>query len=194
MTAEELIAFEQEVVELFEAKKILCPIHLSGGNEETLIEIFGSVKKSDWVFATYRSHYHALLHGIPRQEVLNAILAGHSMNLCFPHHQFFSSAIVGGCLSIATGVAAGIKRHAKPNRVWCFVGDMASRSGAYHEAAQYAIGHNLPVTFVVEDNGLSCDSPTDVCWGLPHGTEPQRWGYKYKRGFPHVGIGRHVSF
>jgi len=193
LSKDELIAFEQEVIDLFEQKKILCPIHLSGGNEDELIEVFGDVRKGDWVFATYRSHYHALLHGIPREEVLKAIVDGHSMNLCFPHRQFFSSAIVAGSVPIAVGVAAGIKRHGKPNHVWCFIGDMASRTGIFNEAYQYVAGHSLPITFVIEDNGMSCDSPTLACWGKDD-YQDFLWKYQYERKWPHVGIGKHIAF
>jgi len=192
MTRNELIAFETEVKLLFEAAKIRGPVHLSGGNEEQLISIFKEIERQDWIFSAYRSHYHALLHGIPADLIMQQIMASHSMNLAFPDYRFFTSAIVGGPLPIAVGVAAGIKRSGSKQLVWCFTGDMAARSGAFHEAHQYAQGHDLPIRFVVEDNGLSCDSPTDKCWG--------EWGpakstrYQYVRVYPHVGVGAYVNF
>ncbi len=39
-TEEKLIAFEQEIVDIWEAGKITGPVHLSNGNEKHLIEIF----------------------------------------------------------------------------------------------------------------------------------------------------------
>ena len=60
-TTESLIDFENLIVKHWEAGKIRGPIHLSNGNEEQLIEIFKRIKTSDWVFSTWRSHYHALL-------------------------------------------------------------------------------------------------------------------------------------
>jgi hypothetical protein len=98
ITAEELIAFEHEAAEHFAAAKIHSPVHFSGGNEEQAIWIFDKIKPGDWVFSTWRSHYHALLCGVPRAVVMKAILDGKSMNLNFPEYQFFSSAIVGGTL------------------------------------------------------------------------------------------------
>lgn len=184
MNAADLIAFEAEVAEAFKAKKIKGPVHLSGGNEEQLIEIFKHVKREDWVFSTYRNHYHALLHGIPREKVMTEIMLGRSMNLTFPEYRFFTSAIVGGTLSIAVGVAWTGKK------VWCFVGDMCSRSGAFYEARQYATGFNLPITFVVENNGMSCDSPTLECWGKEW--EEKVVDYEYKRTYPHSGTGKDV--
>lgn len=191
MTRDELIAFEAEVATAFEAKRIKGPVHLSGGNEDELIEIFREVDPEDWVFSTYRNHYHALLHGVPRDWLMDEILAGRSMNISSPAHRFFTSAIVGGTLPIATGVAAALKRQDSPRKVWCFVGDMASRTGAFHEAYRYAEGHFLPIKFVIEDNGMSCDTPTVATWGSPV-LYSRCELYDYERTYPHAGIGRYV--
>ena len=64
ITKEFLVSFSNEIKEIYELGKIRAPIHLSGNNEDQLINIFKKIKKSDWVFSTWRSHYHALLHGI----------------------------------------------------------------------------------------------------------------------------------
>ena len=45
MNKEELIDFEKKVADTFNAAKIRAPIHLHGGNEEKLIEIFQKIKK-----------------------------------------------------------------------------------------------------------------------------------------------------
>lgn len=186
MTAEELRAFERQVAEAFEARRILAPVHLSDGNEEQLLAIFREIDRTDWVFAGHRAHFHALLHGVPRLRVMTDILAGKSMMLHYPEHRFFTSAIVGGILPIACGVAAA------GGRVWCFVGDMAASIGAFHDAEQYAVGHDLPITFVVEDNGLSTETPTVETWG--HGTTPKTRRYRYARTYPHVGVGKFIEF
>ena len=190
MDRNELIAFEKEVADAFGAGKIRGPIHLAGGNEDELIEIFKGVGKDDWVFSTWRSHFHALLHGVPRGAVMAEIMAGRSMNLYFPEHRFLTSAIVGGCLPIAVGVAAGIKREGGANHVWCFVGDMAASIGLFNDAVR--MSHGLPITFVIENNGLSVNSPTVECW--PNGGAPEVMAYKHARTYPHSGIDRFVQF
>jgi TPP-dependent pyruvate/acetoin dehydrogenase alpha subunit len=192
LKAEELKEFEAQVATAFANKLVTGPVHLSGGNERNLIEIFKEVNRNDWVFASYRQHYHALLHGVPKERLLKDILEGHSMGLQYPEYRFFSSAIVGGCLSISVGVADAIKRKEETNKVWCFVGDMASTTGAFHEAKQYAEGHDLPITFVVEHNGLSCNTPTDITWG--NGKRGKLRLYKYERQWPHAGIKEWVRF
>jgi TPP-dependent pyruvate/acetoin dehydrogenase alpha subunit len=187
-----LIAFEAEVAREFEEGKIKGPIHLSGGNEDQLIAVFKHVKPEDWVFSTWRNHYHALLHGIHPERVMEEIRDGRSMNLTFPEHRFYSSAIVGGILPIATGVASALKMKGCGRKVWCFVGDMAATTGAFHEANTYASKQDLPITFVIEDNGLSTNTPTDEVWGL--GWVGKVRHYPYKRVHPHVGTGKWVTF
>ena len=44
MNKKDLLDFETEIIELYEAGKIHSPIHLSGGNEDQLIEIFKEIK------------------------------------------------------------------------------------------------------------------------------------------------------
>ncbi len=185
-TVAELQAFEREAADAFEAKRIRAPIHLSDGNEAQLIDLFQAIPPDAWVFSTWRSHYHALLHGVPRALVMSEILAGRSMMLHFPEYRFFTSAIVGGILPIACGVAS------TGAQVYAFVGDMAASTGAFHDAEQYARGHNLPIRFVVEDNGLSTNTPTKEVWGSGTGQVTQR--YRYRRTWPHVGSGVYVPF
>ena len=180
MRPQDLIDFEIEIADLFSAGKIGGPVHLSGGNEKQLIDIFQEIGPEDWVLSTWRSHYHALLKGVPPDLIRREILHGRSMQLHFPEYHFLTSAIVGGILPIACGLAAG------GASVWCFVGDMTASTGLYKEATQYALGHNLPVTFVVEDNGLSTNTPTEEAWGLGEGARQTFFRrYSYTRAWPH---------
>ncbi len=189
----DLIAFERTVAEAFLNKQISAPVHLCGGNEDQLIEIFKEVRPNDWVFSTWRSTYHALLKGVPPQWVFSEMLAGRSMLLMNAEYRLVSSAIVGGILPIACGVALGAKLRGLSDRIWVFVGDMTATTGLFREFEQYCAGHELPVRIVVEDNGVSTNTPTDVTWGTSKQILPiQR--YRYQRTWPHVGIGQHVAF
>ena len=185
MDRDDLIAFEAEVARRFDAGEIRGPVHLNSDTQAApLINIFREIKRTDWVLSTWRAHFHALLHGVPRERVMAEILAGRSMMLHFPEHRFMSSAIVGGMLPIACGLAAG------GERVWCFVGDMCSSTGAYGDASKFAILNSLKVDFIVEDNGLSTNTPTDNAWArppLPHEYIyfPMRKRYVYKRTVNH---------
>lgn len=196
ITVDDLKEFERLVAFHFEGGLIRGPIHLSGGNELDLIDIFKHVDPNDYVFSTWRNHYHALLHGIPAHQLMDQIMAGHSMNIMFPERRFFTSSIVGGILPIAVGVASGLKRNRSDRKVWAFIGDMTACTGVFHECQQYAQAQNLPITFVIEENGFSTDTPTLEAWGksINHRCGGNVIRYAYERTYPHCGIGKHVNF
>ena len=178
MEPADLIAFEREVAARFDAGEIHGPVHLNSDTQAApLVEIFREIKRTDWVLGTWRCHFHALLHGVPRERVMAEILAGRSMMLHFPEHRFMSSAIMGGMPPIACGLAAG------GERVFVFIGDMCSWSGHYKDAVTYARGHGLDVHFVIEDNGLSTNTPTVEAWGMQEA--PHILHYKYRRTTEH---------
>ena len=192
LTAEDLIAFEDDIAKEFEAGNIRAPVHLAGGNERKLIKIFEEIGPYDWICCAWRAHYHALLRGVPAYDLKKAIMAGRSIALCFPAYRVISSAIVGGIAPIAVGLAWSIKQRQATEKVWVFIGDMTSRSGIYSEASRYAGGHELPIRWVVEDNGLSVVTDTKEVWGKNVGIHRQTYQYEMTR--PHVGIGKFVKF
>ena len=195
MTPDDLIAFETEIAELFNAGKIPYPVHLSDGNEEQLIEIFKTIARTDWVLGSWRMHYHALLHGVPPEKLKKAIMKGYSMGLNFPEYQVLGSAIVGGTLPIAVGIAMAINRRGGQERVHIFCGDMAAHSGIFLECLHYARAHDLPIEFVIEDNHISVCTPTYEVWGK---SPPLPWmwvrRYEYHSKYPHAGAGHRVQF
>lgn len=193
-TADDLINFEELIVTHWGNAKIRGPIHLSNGNEEQLIEVFKRISKNDWVFSTWRSHYHALLKEICPVWVEEEILKGKSITLCNMDEKFYSSAIVGGTLSIALGVAKGIKEKGSDEKVFVFIGDMSFESGIFYEVHKYARNFDLPIVFVVEDNGVSTYTPTDATWNIKREIPSDVIHYTYKSKFPHYGTGKWIAF
>ncbi|MCX6893698.1 MAG: thiamine pyrophosphate-dependent enzyme [Verrucomicrobiota bacterium] len=199
MTATDLINFETEIADLFNTAKIRAPVHLYYGNEERMIEIFRDVRPEDWVCCSWRSHYQCLLKGVPPAEVRAEILAGRSISLCFPQYRVVSSAIVGGIVPIAVGIALGLKRRGEPGRVHCFMGEMTSETGIAHESIKYSFNHKLPIRFIVEDNGKSVCTDTRESWNQPaltaeQASHPMVVYYKYETKYPHAGAGVRVQF
>jgi len=200
MSPAELIAFEEDIAAEFNAAKIRAPIHLYHGNEEAIIEVFQRIRPQDWVLCSWRSHYQCLLKGVPPAEVKAEIMAGRSISLCFPEHRIFSSAIVGGVVPVAVGIALGIKRSSEDARVYCFMGEMTAETGIAHESVKYCRNHGLPVTWVIEDNGKSVCTETKAAWGLSshwwevEGTSENVVYYRYETKYPHAGAGERVQF
>ena len=192
-TAQELIAFEAEIAELFTAKRIPAVTHLYSGGEEALIEIFKTIRPHDWVLGHWRSHYQCLLKGVPREHLKDAILAGRSVALSFPEHRVLCSAIVGGMLPIAVGLGLGIKMRGEDTQVHVFFGDMASEMGVAHECMKYSENFMLPVTFWIEDNGRSAQTDTKKVWGLEKLTNLPAFSYKMER-YMHAGVRDWIKF
>ena len=194
ITKEELIDFETEVKNRYESGEIKAPIHLAKNNEDELIEIFQYVNPNDWVFSAWRNHYHALLHGFDRQQLMDDIVAGRSMATSSNVNKFYSSAIVGGIIPIALGTAMALKKKNSDNKVWCFIGDMTFETGVFHESYKYAKNFELPIQFVVEDNNLSVHTPTDAAWNVRQEVPEDVVYYRYENGYPHHGTGAWVNF
>jgi TPP-dependent pyruvate/acetoin dehydrogenase alpha subunit len=198
LTADDLIVFERGIADDFNDLRIRAPIHLSGGNEAQLIELFREVLPSDWVCSTWRSHYHCLLKGVPPKQLKADILAGRSITLTYPEYKIISSAIVGGIVPIALGIAWALKYEGARSKVWAFIGDMTARSGVLRECLEYACGHKLPIVFVIEDNGVSVCTDTLSVWGTPYDFSiqhlPYLQGYEYRLPWPHSGAGKRINF
>ena len=200
MNKKDLISFETEIATLFNAGKIKAPVHLYKGNEDNIIDVFKNIKKNDWVFCSWRSHYQCLLKGVPYQELKDEIIAGRSISLCFPKYKIFSSAMVGGVLPIAVGTAMSIKfKKEKSSKVFCFMGEMTSETGIAHECIKYSRNFKLPIHFVVEDNEKSVCTDTREAWNQKKLSFEKRNDdyvtyYKYKTSYPHAGAGKRVQF
>ena len=199
MKKKDLINFEKEIAELFNNKKIRAPIHLYSGNENFLINFFKRIKKNDWVFCSWRSHYQCLLKGVPKVKLKKEILKGKSISLCFPEYNIYSSAIVGGNLPTAVGVALSLKRKGSNSKVYTFIGDMTSETGIAHECIKYSRNKKLPIHFIVEDNRKSVCTDTRLAWSQSKLTyenisDNYVTYYKYKLKYPHAGAGKRVQF
>jgi len=202
MVKEDLINFEKEIAGIFAQGIIRAPVHLREGREDQLIKIFqeNQIGEDDYVFGYWDSHELALLKGVPREELKQSILDGNSISLCFPEYKIFCSGIVGSLMGTADGVAWSLKKNNKKGHVYIFCGDMSSETGIFHESVKYAVNFDLPVTFIVCDNGLSVMTDTRATWGCD---EPWFFGtkfekkiiyFKYKNAYPHSGLGKLIKF
>lgn len=204
----DLIEFENKIGDKFNNAEIKSPIHLYSGNEDEIIEIFKDIDiNNDWVCCTWRNHYQGLLKGIPADLMEANIMDGKSMVANLPEYKFICSSIVGGIPPIAAGIALSIKLQNKSNRVWCWVGDMSAETGIFHEAYKYSLNHDLPITFIIEDNKKSVCTPTPNIWKRtqPYYLESEYTGgilrqknliyYQYNNDkYPHAGAGVRVQF
>lgn len=207
---------EAKIAGLWNAGELPSLVHLSGGNERELVEIFQNIDSEDWVFCSHRAHYHWLLHhsaehgyfsppilnkdGVPvyhwnektpAEMLVEKVKAGKSMFLY--GHRFIQSAIVAGVCAMAAGLALSIKRRGGAECVWCFIGDAGAHEGAFYEAVRFVNDRDLPCRFVIEDNNSSCGVTQ-----AERGEKPWPWPacvatYRYTPTWPHAGTGEKMT-
>lgn len=202
ITKDEIVAFEQDIAAVFATGAIRAPVHLRAGREDQLIRIFKErdIGVDDYVFGFWDSHELALLKGVPKEQLKQAILDGKSISLCFPEYKILCSGIVGSLMGVATGAAWSLKHQRKTGRVFLFCGEMSAETGIFHEAVKYAHHFDLPATFVVCDNGVSVMTDTRAVWGSPDpwfkGTRYEQHiiYFTYENGYPHSGLGKKIAF
>lgn len=189
---QQLIEFEKRIAQHWEDGSLPFLIHLSGGNEDFLVNYFSkNVKEGDWVLSTHRNHYHALLCGIPPEKVEESILQGDSMFIFSKQRNFLTSSILSGLTCVATGIAWTLKDNKSDNKVHCFIGDGAEEEGHFYEAIMMTMAHELPCTFVIEDNNRSVDSslternPKNFRFSMPECVIRN----SYQPTYPHAGNG-----
>lgn len=192
-TPEQLIAFETRIKSAWERGELPYLLHLGGGNEKELVRIFQDVKPGDWVLASHRCHFHALLKGMSEARLEKFIRDGRSMFVYDRSIQFLCSAILGGVCSIAAGIAWALKEQKSDSRVLCFLGDGGEENGRLYEAALFVEAHQLPCTFIIEDNNRQVDTTVaerrnEITWGLEKVFACVS-RYSYAPTYPHAGSG-----
>lgn len=199
MTPQLLIKTEDRVKELWENGELPYLTHLCGGNEEWLCDYYSeNFRVGDWVFCSHRTHYHALCYGIEPDDLIERIKQGLSMFIYAD--RFVCSAIVGGVLAMACGKALMNQIQRNGEHVHCWLGDGATDQGAFWESIRFAEGRDLPITFIVEDNGGQCGVNWETRYPRTQSgdvnVDPLEWQlvgvskvryYQYTPTYPHAG-------
>lgn len=107
--------FEERAGEMYARAKIGGFLHLSIGEEATIVGSERALRDSDYLVSTYRSHGDALARGTPPEKVMAELFGkrdgcskghGGSMHMFDAQRRFMGGyGIVGGNLPIAAGIA-----------------------------------------------------------------------------------------
>jgi pyruvate dehydrogenase E1 component alpha subunit/2-oxoisovalerate dehydrogenase E1 component len=154
--------FEEKCVELYSAQKIRGFLHLYIGEEAVAVGVMQALTGEDAVVSTYREHGHALARGVTARSIMAEMFGkaegcsrgrGGSMHLFDAETRFYGgSAIVGGGIPLAVGLALADKMQNRARVTCCFFGDGAVAEGEFHESLNLASLWKLPVLFVCENN------------------------------------------
>jgi pyruvate dehydrogenase E1 component alpha subunit len=172
--------FEERAGEMYARAKIGGFLHLSIGEEATIVGSARALREEDFLVSTYRSHGDAIARGTPPERVMAELFGkvdgcskgrGGSMHMFDYERRFMGGyGIVGGNLPIAAGIALACdqRRHMSPRGgehsegalramsgeevTLCTFGDGASNQGTFGETLNLAALWRLPVVFMVVNN------------------------------------------
>jgi pyruvate dehydrogenase E1 component subunit alpha len=154
--------FEERAGEMYARAKVGGFLHLSIGEEATIVGSARALREQDYLISTYRSHGHALVRGTPPENVMAELFGrvdgcsrgrGGSMHMFDLQRRFMGGyGIVGGNLPIAAGIALASDYNGSDEVTLCTFGDGASNQGTFGETLNLAALWRLPVVFMVTNN------------------------------------------
>jgi pyruvate dehydrogenase E1 component alpha subunit len=154
--------FEERAGEMYARAKVGGFLHLSIGEEATIVGSARALRDEDYLISTYRSHGHALVRGTPPENVMAELFGradgcsggrGGSMHMFDLSRRFMGGyGIVGGNLPIAAGIALASDCKHTAEVTLCTFGDGASNQGTFGETLNIAALWKLPVVFMVTNN------------------------------------------
>jgi pyruvate dehydrogenase E1 component alpha subunit len=154
--------FEERAGEMYARAKVGGFLHLSIGEEATIVGSARALRDDDYLISTYRSHGHALVRGTPPANVMAELFGrvdgcsrgrGGSMHMFDAPRRFMGGyGIVGGNLPIAAGIALSSDYRGSDEVTLCTFGDGACNQGTFGETLNLAALWRLPVVFMVTNN------------------------------------------
>jgi 2-oxoisovalerate dehydrogenase E1 component len=143
---------------------------VSGHEMIGAISALSLIPGTDWAYPYYRDRAFAIGLGCSLQDLLASFLAReiphHSGGRMMPDH--FSqknlripcqSSVVGSQFLQAVGTAKSAQLRGQNEVVYVSGGDGSTSQGDFHEALNFSCLHNLPVIFVIQDNGWAISVP-----------------------------------
>jgi pyruvate dehydrogenase E1 component alpha subunit len=157
--------FEQVSLQHYQAGRMGGFLHLYIGQESVAIGCVSLMGENDHVITAYRDHAHALGVGMSMNECMAELFGkatgcskgkGGSMHYFAPDKNYWGGhGIVAGQTPLGLGLAYGLKYRGLKGAALCFLGDGAVNQGAFHESLNLAALWDLPVIYVIENNGYS---------------------------------------
>ena len=158
--------FEDKLAAVYIQQKVRGFLHLYNGQEAVLAGSLHAMEiGKDRMITAYRNHVQPIGLGVDPKKVMAELYGkatgtsqglGGSMHIFSKEFKFHGGhGIVGGQIPLGAGMAFGDKYFERDNVTLCYLGDGASRQGSLHETLNLAMLWQLPVVFVVENNGYA---------------------------------------
>ena len=158
--------FEDKLASVYIQQKVRGFLHLYNGQEAILAGALHVMDlEKDRMITAYRTHVMPIGMGVDPKKVMAELYGkatgtsnglGGSMHIFSKEHRFHGGhGILGGQIPLGAGMAFGDKYFNRGAVTLCFMGDGAVRQGSFHETLNLAMLWELPVVFIVENNGYA---------------------------------------
>lgn len=173
--------FEERVHREFTRGEIPGFVHLYAGEETAAVAVCQSLSDTDYITSTHRGHGHCIAKGCDVEAMMLEIYGraeglcggkGGSMHIAdLTKGMLGANGIVGGGPPLACGAAISARVLNTRGVAVTFFGDGAFNQGTTLESMNFARVYDLPVLFVLEDNGYAESTSSD--WSIG-GHDPVR--------------------
>jgi len=158
--------FEETLLKLFSAGKLMGTTHTYSGQEADAVGVLNHLTPDDVVFSNHRCHGHYLALTGDVEGLLAELLGldsgicagkGGSQHLC--RGNFYTNGVQGGIVPLAVGAGLAEKRKGSGAVSVAWLGDGTLGEGVIYEAFNMASLWDVPVLFVIENNGYAQTTP-----------------------------------
>lgn len=166
--------FEERVHKEFATGQIPGFVHLYAGEETSAIGVCMQLNGADYITSTHRGHGHCIGKGCDVEGMMKEIYGrqgglckgkGGSMHIAdVGKGMLGANGIVGGGPPLACGAALAAKQRKTGGVAVAFFGDGGFNQGTTLESMNFASVYQLPVFFVLEDNGYA--ETTASAWSI----------------------------
>ena len=163
--------FEERLHEEASAGKIPGFLHLYAGQEASAAGVIMHLDDRDKIASTHRGHGHCIAKGMELPAMAAEIFGkdtglgrgkGGTMHMADRARGILgTNGIVGAGAPLICGAALAAKMRGERSVGVVFLGDGASNQGTFLESLNLAAVWNLPVLFVVENNGYADSTSRD---------------------------------
>ena len=157
--------FEQASLKQYQIGKMGGFLHLYIGQESVAVGTMSLCGENDHVITAYRDHGHAIASGMETGPLMAEMFGkqtgcskgkGGSMHFFAPDKNYWGGhGIVAGQTPLGLGLGYGLKYKGLEGCALCYMGDGAVNQGAYHESLNIAALFEIPVVYIIENNGYS---------------------------------------
>lgn len=188
-------AFEESIHTNNALGKVPGFIHLYAGQEASAVGVCWNLDSNDYITSTHRGHGHSIAKGCDVKGMMHEIYAkktglcggkGGSMHMAeLKKGMLGANGIVGAGVPLATGAALAAKLRNNNGVGLSFFGDGAFNEGATMESMNLAKVLNLPMVFVLENNGYGEATAASFAIGGEISARTEGFGIPYSHADGH---------